>query len=243
LIFHGNWGSVNRLIDHGFIHSRREDIEIKMVRRFEFRRIYPMELWARRRLLFLPQIPCKRVYAVMQFHAVKSADETNPLIVFVQSYEARSNMSLNIEFRNPNQGKNQVYVRKLVKSIRNYYLSVLIGIGVCLNQLKIGCVVWFIEFRNWDEKDPFIELGGNMYDFWKPVLAFFKTNLSNRFISKDGLPNIFFPSHLIDFSNSLNSAKCSQWFAFEFKLNLKLGPSLKHKFIQSVLFCCCCVLL
>lgn len=67
-----------------------------------------------------------------------------------------------------------------------------------------------------------------MYDFWKPVLAFFKTNLSNRFISKDGLPNIFFQSHLIDFSNSLNSAKCSQWFAFEFKLNLKLGPSLKQ---------------
>ena len=83
-------------------------------------------------------------------------------------------MSLNIEFCNPNQGKNQVYVRKLVKSIRNYYLSVLIGIGVCLNQLKIGCVVWFIEFRNWDEKDPFIELGGNMYDFWKLILAFLK---------------------------------------------------------------------
>lgn len=37
----------------------------------------------------------------MQFHAVKSADETDPLIVFVQSYEARSNMSLNIEFCNP----------------------------------------------------------------------------------------------------------------------------------------------
>lgn len=73
-----------------------------------------MEPWARRRLLFLPQIPCKRV---IQFHAVKSADETDPLIVFVQSYEARSNMSLNIEFCNPNQGKNQVYVRKLVSEI------------------------------------------------------------------------------------------------------------------------------
>lgn len=151
-----------------------------------------MELWARRRLPFLPQIPCKRVYAVMQFRAVKSADETDPLIVFVQSYEARSNMSLNIEFCNPNQGKNQVYVRKLVKSIRNYYLSVLIGIGVCLNQLKIGCVVWFIEFRNWWKRSIY-RIGWQYVRLLKTRFGIFENKFVKPFYIEGRFAKYFLP--------------------------------------------------